>query len=123
RLPRRRLRLGLADGLGRGARARAGAGRLPVGRSGARAGAVRPLLRAALQDANAGDPRRARLPRAGDAGLRVLRNAAHARRPEPAGLLPGREPLDPEAAELPPLVRAVLRLDRAVRAARWAVGV
>ena len=59
-----------------------------------------------LQDADARDPRRARLPRPGQPRPRAVQHAAEQRgvksRLDP---LPGREPLDPEAAELAALVR------------------
>ena len=54
----------------------------------------------------------------GDAGAAVLRHAEGEGRGGAARLLPRREPLDPEAAELAPLVPRVLRLGGALRARR-----
>ena len=64
------------------------------------------------------DPRRARLPRSGDAGAPVLQRAEGEGRAGAARLFSRREPLDPEAAELAALVSRVLRLDRALRQGR-----
>ena len=76
RLPRRLLRLGEHDGDRRLPVFRQGARRVPLGQSGAGDEAVAASLRQALQDADAGHPRRARLSRAGDAGAAVLQHAA-----------------------------------------------
>jgi hypothetical protein len=48
-------------------------------------------------------------------GIPVLQHAQGERRADTAGAFPGREPLDPEAAELAPLVPRVLRLAEALR--------
>ena len=60
---------------------------------------------AAVRDADAGDARRARLPRARPAGPGLLQHPEGARHRRAARLVPGREPLDPQAAQLPSLVR------------------
>ena len=104
------LRLGQHDGDRRLPLLRRRAGRVPLGRPGARDAAVAAPLRQAREDADARDPRRARLPRAGDAGAAVLRHAEGEERAGAARLLPRREPLDPEAAELAALVPRVLRV-------------
>ena len=72
----------------------------------------------AREDADAGGPRRAGLPRAGDAGAAVLQHAQGEGRADAPGLVPRREPLDPEAAEFAALVRRILRVDREVREGR-----
>ena len=56
-------------------------------------------LRDRVQDADARHPRRARLPRARDAGLRALHGAAAPRRAVEVPLLPRRGPLGAEAAQ------------------------
>ena len=70
-----------------------------------------------IENAYAGDSRRAGLSRAGDPGIAVLQHAARAKGAGATGLLPGREPLDPEASELAPVVPRVLWLGQALRAA------
>src|ERR1700694_5562058 len=97
---------------------RQGARRFPLGQSGAGVEAVAAPLRTEIQNADAGDSRRARLPRARDAGAAVLQHAKGARHRRAAGLLSRREPLDPEATELAALVPRILRLDQALRAGR-----
>ena len=64
-----------------------------------------------MQHADAGDSRPARLPRARCAGPGLLQHAEGARRAGQAGLVPGREPLDLEAAQQPALVPGVPGLD------------
>ena len=80
--------------------ARARARRLVLGRHGEDPGAEPAHLRRPVRDADAGDPRRARLPRARPAGPGLLQHAEGARRRRAAALVPRREPLDPEAAQL-----------------------
>src|SRR6185437_6985798 len=96
---------------------REGARRIPLGRRSARDAPVAASLREEGEDADARDPRRARLPRTRDAGPAVLQFAESERRPGASCLLSRREPLDPEAAELAALVSRSLRLACTVRAA------
>ena len=65
-------------------------------------------LREEHEDADAGGARCARLPRAGPAGPGLLQHAEGARRGLAAGVVPGREPLDHEAAQQQALVCRVL---------------
>ena len=71
-----------------------------------------------LQDADAGDSRPARPPRADQSRHRAVQHAAEPRRAEQARVLPGREPLGAEAAELAVLVRDQAQVARTVRHAR-----
>ena len=67
-----------------------------------------------LQDADARDPRRARLPRARRAGARDVHRAAPAGRARAPRRLPRREPLGSQAGQLGALVRGGPRLARAL---------
>ena len=73
--------------------------------------------RGAVEDADAGDPRPARLPRAVEPGTRGVHRPAAARRAERAAVLPGREPLGAEARQQHSVVRHGARLDEPLDAA------
>ena len=88
--------------------------RLPVHEPGPDRALDAQPLRRQLQDADAGAPRRAGLPRAGGPGPGALRRAADEGRARAARLLSRREPLGPEGPELEALVRRSARLARAL---------
>src|SRR5262249_47040940 len=75
--------------------------------------------RAADEDADSRDPRAPRLPRARFPGARLLQHPQGEARPLAPGVLPRREPLDPEAPELAPVVSRVFRLAEALRLDNW----
>src|SRR5262249_55634347 len=64
---------------------------------------------------HARDPRRARLPRARRPGARLLQHAEGDERAGAPALVPGREPLGAEAAQLEAVVWRVLRLAEGAR--------
>src|SRR5215813_3770611 len=75
---------------------------------------VSPSERQKFQDADAGRSRRAGLPRPGRGRAATLLDLAAQGRPVEAALLPGRRPLDSEAAEQRTLVQNRARLARSV---------
>ncbi len=70
---------------------------------------------------DAGDPRRPRLPGAGGRGAAAVVGPETARQGGQVPLLPGREPLDPQAGQRPGLVPDGLRVPRPARARRTLV--
>ena len=91
-----------------------------LGRPGALQSQLAAPERGEFQDADAGDSRPARPARAGQSRHRAVQHAAEPRRAEQARVLPGRESLGAEAAELAVLVRDQAQVARAVRHARTA---
>src|SRR5262249_7737804 len=77
----------------------------PLERPGEGGQAVGPALCEELQDADARAARREGLPRSGDARAGILHDAQASGGAGSPGVLPRREPLDPEAAELASLAR------------------
>src|SRR5262249_55301942 len=75
-------------------------------------------LREELQDADAGDPQRRRLPGAGGGGVAAVHHAPAAGGAVADGELPRRDPLGAEAEEQPALAPGGVRLAQAVRPAR-----
>ena len=112
-LPRRQPRR--ADGVLRHRGAvvpRVGARRPAVGEARGLRQAQPDRPREELEDADAGDPRRARLPDPGRPGHGHVHRAAAQGHPEPVPVLPRREPLGAQAAELAAVARGGARLDR-----------
>src|SRR5439155_18362881 len=113
-LPAGVLRLGEHDGHRRLPLLRQGARRLSLGPSAARHAPIAASLRERRAYAHAGYPRRARLPRSGDAGVAVLQLAQGQRSRGATRLLSRRESLDPETAELTAVVCGILRVACAI---------